>query len=96
MEIIHNGTKCTVIKETYQDNGRTALSLVEASTGEPWATATVNFPHFFPRTENHVLIKDYSENAGILKALIDGGIVKLAGNTFRAGHATVTEVEIIK
>jgi hypothetical protein len=56
------------------NNGRTAIQLTEVDTEEPIATATVNIPSE-SLSEGEVIIKDYSENEGMLKALMEAGIV---------------------
>jgi hypothetical protein len=65
---------CTLEVDHYKNNDRIALQLIELTTGEPVATATVNYPEF-PLAPGHVIIKDYSENEGILQALIDAEVV---------------------
>ena len=59
-------------------NGQNAISLY--FEGEPYMTATVavNVPGeaVYPIEENDVVIKNYSENAGILEALVAGGIIE--------------------
>lgn len=56
------------------NNGRTAIQLTEVETGEPIAVATVNVPDW-PTYENHVIIKDWSENEGMYDVLHEAGIV---------------------
>lgn len=83
MEVRFKTWDCVVKKERY-GNGRIALSLVaidstnnydqEVWPGEQIARATVNIPeaHLEP---NEVIIKSYSENAGMLEALQEAKIV---------------------
>lgn len=55
-------------------NGRTAIELVSAKDGEPWYVATVNIPE--EKVDgDEIIIKDYSENEGVLAALQKAGIV---------------------
>ena len=66
--------RCRVARFRYP-NGRTALQLLTANKDEePVATATVNVPEI-PLASDEVLIKDYSENTGILAVLVQKGIV---------------------
>jgi hypothetical protein len=73
---------CLVIKGQYRNN-RVALSLVAASddpendisAGEPIATATVNLVNE-DIPDGYAAIKDYSENEGMLDALVKAGIVE--------------------
>jgi hypothetical protein len=59
-------------------NGQNAILLYYE--GEPYMTATVavNVPGeaVYPIEENDVVIKNYSENEGILEALVEGGIIE--------------------
>ena len=66
-------------------NGRPAIQLYAEDDG-PVATATVNLPHH-PLEEGEVLIKDFSENEGMLDCLTNAGIVEPTGETVRVGHA---------
>jgi len=69
------GLECGVECRQYP-NGRVALQLVTYENGypEPVARATINLPEC-DLAENEVIIKDYSENHGMLDALVDAGIV---------------------
>ena len=58
----------------HYENNRTALLLIDAEDHSPVATATVNLPDVELKS-NEVIIKDYSENEGMLAALIAAGIV---------------------
>ena len=69
-------------------NGRTALQLVDAKTSEPIATATVNVPDAILE-DNEILIKDYSENTGMLNALVETGIVTDTGKRVETGFVTI-------
>ena len=57
-------------------NGATALQLIDAEDGQPIATASVNLvgqsEHLDP---DEVFIKDWSENEGMLDALIESGVI---------------------
>lgn len=83
--------KCDVVKLRYQ-NSRTALELViaeddedrELYKGEPMATATVNMPQV-ALENNEVIIKDYSENEGMLETLVKAGIVEDTGKVVESG-----------
>lgn len=55
-------------------NGRPALQLRDSKDGSPVAVATVNLPGL-PIPGDCVAIKDYSENEGMLDALMQQGVV---------------------
>lgn len=59
----------------YQD-GSTALLITDPLTGEVITTATVCLMDYHEKpVDNHVFIKDYSENEGTLQALQDAGVI---------------------
>lgn len=70
-------------------NGRLAIVI-----GDDFAVATVNVDDA-PLGAKHVLIKDYSENAGMLAALQEAGIVRRTGETVRTGFVALPVCEVI-
>lgn len=70
--------KCRVKMGLYE-NGRRAMQLVDAETGEPVLTATSNLVNEPNLGQNQAFIKNYSENSGILDVLIAAGVVKDTG-----------------
>lgn len=74
---------CTVIYNQYDCNGRTAIELI-CEDGEPMAVATVNIVDE-NIMDNEVIIKNYSENNGILDALINSGIISKPVSTVNVG-----------
>lgn len=83
---------CIVRKRQY-DNGRPALQLIDAEDGSPIATATVNLPDL-PAEPNQVFVKDWSENEGMLNALVAAGVVKPTGQTVRSRFVEVPVCEL--
>jgi hypothetical protein len=83
---------CIVCKRQY-DNGRPALQLIDAEDGSPIAAATVNLPDV-PLGRNQVAIKSYSENEGMLDALVAAGVVKPTGQMVRSGYVEVPICEL--
>lgn len=84
---------CAIDKRTYA-NGRVALQLIDAEDGCPIATATVNLPDE-QVAPDETFIKDYSENAGMLEALLKAGIIERTGVTARTGFVTVEKVKVL-
>ena len=77
-------------------NGVNALVITDSETGEAWMTATTNLP-IKVTNEEECVIKDYSENSGIQKALVDAGVIELTGESFPLGYGTsVSIAKIIK
>jgi len=74
---------CTLTKHQYE-NGRVALCLNETDTGEPFCVASVNIPEFNLRS-NQVLIKNWSENEGVLESLVEARVIEDTGEQVNAG-----------
>ena len=67
------GYKAYMMKRKYP-NGRVALEFLDPEDGCPITVATVNLPNVHMDSDE-VGIKHYSENQGILKEMIDQGII---------------------
>ncbi len=65
------GKKLKVNRLKY-GNDRTALELTYR--GQPWVVATTNLPDEVI-ADDEVILKNYSENAGVLDALVIAGVV---------------------
>jgi hypothetical protein len=87
------GFDCELEFQQYP-NGRTALVLVHGSEREPATVATVNVPeaHLGP---DEVLIKNYSENEGLLEALEKAGVVKTTERAVASGFVTVPVCKLL-
>lgn len=66
-------------------NDRIALRLIDITNGEPIATATVNVSEA-KLERDEVLIKDWSENEGMLDAMTAAGIVTPTGRLVPSGY----------
>jgi hypothetical protein len=77
--VFFRGFNCEVRRGSYQAPGRRiALYLVDVTDKEIVARATVNIPEI-SLGPNEVIIKNYSENEGMLPALINAGVVRDTG-----------------
>lgn len=85
---------CDIKIGKYAENRRKSIRLIDSITGEPVATASVNIPHVELK-ENEVAIKNYSENEGVLEALIKAGVVKEPGWFLTSGLVELPICEII-
>ena len=85
--------ECWVQVERYE-NERVALRLVDVTDRTPVARATVNRPDVSLGSDE-VLIKDYSENAGVLDALEQAGIVRRTGRTVPSGYAMLIVARLL-
>ena len=80
----HEQTYSVTVKLDKYANGRTAIQILDAIDGQTYATATVNIDHVL-LADNEVLIKDYSENEGMLDFLIKNNIVTPTPNGVQSG-----------
>lgn len=71
--VMFKGRLLSVQSDKTYANGRLALVLLDAN-GDVFAHCTVNLPDF-DVPEGCCYIKDYSENAGMLDALVVAGVV---------------------
>lgn len=76
-------------------NGRPALVLSDAETGEPIARATVNLPDEAQKP-NHVFVKNCDENEGIMQALVEARIITPAHRIVSSGFITVGECRLVQ
>jgi len=82
------GFDCVVVKTQYVENDRIALVLEDVNDGATVATATVNIPNV-DLAPDEVLIKNYSENDGMLNTLINAGIVEKSDRKVCNGFVTI-------
>jgi hypothetical protein len=89
MGIVHfRHWRCRVIKALYAADHSIRLDLRAIDDGDPIAVATVCLVAYgLTPPDEHCYIKDYSENAGMLGALIDAGVIEYTGVTVPIGHA---------
>lgn len=77
----------------YGVGGGTAISFT-TQDGEPLATATVSMPELMLERDE-VAIKDYSENQGMMKSLMDAGIIGEPLSYVPTGFVTVSTHNIL-
>lgn len=85
--------ECIIERGEYS-NGRPALVLVDAATYERQATATVNLPEV-DCPAGHAFIKNYSENEGMLEALVAAGVISEPIAWIEGGYATFPLCKIL-
>ena len=78
----------------YRGNNRVAITVVDAEDGEDLLVATVNLPDE-PLEEGETVIKDYSENEGVLAFLIENGIVSKPIRNISTGFTQCQVVKIL-
>lgn len=87
------GTKCNVDLSGKYSNGRQAIKLI-TEEGEPYCMATVNVPAL-ALANDEVIIKNYSENEGVLEVLSRAGIIKETGETVKMGFVECPIVKLL-
>ena len=86
--------KCDVdIVSGVYNNGRLALALINAQNGTPIAKITTNIPEL-PLLEDQIIVKDWSENEGMLEFLINNGLVENVEKIIQAGHVFANVVRV--
>lgn len=85
------GYECTVQLGNYNNN-RSSLTLIDKATGDEVAVASVHIPEVRVASDE-VLIKDYSENEGMLNALRDAGVVT---HTIREVESGFINIPLVK
>lgn len=80
----HGNDYNVTVKLGKYSNGRVAIHLDDVNDGYPYATATVNIDNVL-LADDEVLIKDYSENEGMLNFLIKNNIVTPTPNGVQSG-----------
>lgn len=99
-KIVFKSLNCFLKLAYYNQNSRLVLQLLSAEENadkgvfyeEPITTATVNIPEI-PLKDNELIIKDYSENEGILETLKQNGLITDIKREISTGHVTVHVVE---
>tara|TARA_R110002050_G_scaffold38456_4_gene94961 strand:+ start:375 stop:680 length:306 start_codon:yes stop_codon:yes gene_type:complete len=68
-------------------NGRTAILLVDKEDKSPVAVATVNIPDYHDLKDDEVIIKNYSENDGMIETLQEAGVIGPIIKSIPVGYA---------
>lgn len=80
-------------KDIYANGGTTALCLRCADTGEPFMDITTNIPDI-DLEDDELLIKNYSENEGVLEFLISNKLVEDTGRRISNGFVEIPVVKM--
>lgn len=75
MEFMYEGTMLRLVTARYEVNDNLAVRIVDAATGEPWATLSVNVIENGHLPDGVFYVKDWSENADIAQTVIDAGLI---------------------
>jgi len=88
------GTYNVIIAERSYGNNRLALEILDSEDGIPVMVATVNIPEV-PLNEGEIIIKDYSENEGVLDFLQQNGLVGEVLREVQSGFVTCPIVKYL-
>lgn len=86
------GTYDVIIAERCYSNNRLALEILDSEDGIPVMVATVNIPEV-PLNEGEIIIKNYSENEGVLDFLQQNGLV---GEVLREVQTGFVKCPVVK
>lgn len=86
--------KVYVVLDIYATSSRYVIRLLDHFDGSPVCTATVNIPDIL-MADDEVLIKNYSENEGVLAFLQENGIVGPVLEDISTGHVTVQRCKLL-
>ena len=79
----------------YYPTGNKSIKLMDTRDGSPVATATVNLDGV-ELSANEVMVKDYSENKGMLAALRDSKVVENIVDVMQSGYVDIPVVTLSK
>lgn len=82
-----------LVKRAYS-NGNVAIQAVDPEDGEPIAVLSVNTGDKID--DEHVAIKDYSENSGALSSLKEAGVVSDPEYFLKSGYVTIPVCKLTK
>lgn len=88
------GNKIIIDYTQKYNNGKPVIDFYEAETGEPYLTATTNI-HGLSLAKDEILIKDYSENEGVLEFLEQNKIVEFTGNYIHQGWVAIPVCKLL-
>jgi hypothetical protein len=86
--VAFRGWACRIVRASYGNTGRIALPLYDVEDGSPVAVATLHMPEL-ALAADEVVIKDYSENEGMLDTLVAAGIVSPPLREVSSGYVTL-------
>lgn len=77
--------------------GNDRLALVLSDVDDPYGDlrASVNLPDHEPTSPEHIFIKDYAENEGLLEALVASGIVSEPERFVTSGFVSIPECKVL-
>lgn len=90
----HGGSYQVTLQVGKYRNGQTSLQLMDAEDGTPVATASISIPDI-DLDENEVIVKDYSENEGMLDFLLENNIAEMRSEYLEVGYNICSVVKLL-
>lgn len=90
-EVNFKGHNCVIKSSKYTNNDNLALVLLDNESGELIAHVTVNSDKKFP--SDVAILKDYSENEGLLDVIIESGLIVEVLGSVPLGYVTAPVVK---
>jgi hypothetical protein len=94
-DIEFKGYHCLLMKQHYASNDRVALQLIDKEDGGPVAMATVNIPDA-ELADGEIIVKNYSENEGMLEALVTAGYAEDTRRSVASGFISAPVCKLLK
>jgi hypothetical protein len=89
---IFNNIECDVFFKSYNDTDRPRIVLMDPKTGQQVVNCTLNIKNKV--NTKYALIKDYKDNQGVYKALLDAKIISPTQRKIEVGFEEVFVCEI--
>lgn len=87
-ELVYNGDKVKLFLGKYMEPQNNAL-FMETIDGDPHTTCSVNIDTEEPLEEDVVLIKDYSENEGMMDFLLENRVIEEVVGLESSGYVLI-------
>jgi hypothetical protein len=85
-DVLDNKRKVFLKFGRYQGNDRLAIDIVDKESCNPYARATINTPEIAILNDNQIIIKNYSENKGMVDFFLDNELIEKDYGNFYVGH----------
>lgn len=90
----HGGSYQVFIQLGKYRNGQTSVQLIDAEDGQPVATASIAMPEL-SLEDNQIVVKDYSENEGMLDFLLENSIIEMCSEYIETGYNISSVVKLL-
>lgn len=90
----HGGSYQVFIQLGKYRNGQTSVQLIDAEDGQPVATASIAMPEL-SLEDNQIVVKDYSENEGMLDFLLENSIIEMCSEYVETGYHVSSVVKLL-